>query len=188
MPLPAAASKQQIRRQVRWLRDSHFDATRTQKSQTIAAHVMAWIAQRNLTHIGLYASMGSEVQTQDLIQHLCLMGKVCWLPKVQGPTMTFHSTLDGLDLVKGPYGIAEPTSTQAAKKLDLLLVPALSVDSFGHRLGYGKGYYDRFIQTTPAKHTMALVYECQVRAKLPFETHDQPLQWIATERGIRHVF
>ncbi len=100
-------------------------------------------------------------------------------------TMTFCAVDALSDLVPGAYGIPEPTDPSRAvtvTETTLCLVPGLAFDRQGHRLGYGGGYYDRFLQKFPG-HTLAPTYEVLRTSALPLEETDHPVKEIVTERG-----
>jgi 5-formyltetrahydrofolate cyclo-ligase len=90
-----------------------------------------------------------------------------------------------------PFGIPEPTAgvvVGADTRFDLVLVPLLAFDEAGHRVGYGGGYYDRFLATQPAAHRVGLAYEdCLVEEGLRDEAHDVRLHMILTERTSRKI-
>jgi 5-formyltetrahydrofolate cyclo-ligase len=90
-----------------------------------------------------------------------------------------------------PFGIPEPISGQLAAadmRFDLVLVPLLAFDEAGHRVGYGGGYYDRFLATQPAAHRVGLAYDdCLVPEGIVAEAHDVPLHLIITETAGRVI-
>ena len=94
------------------------------------------------------------------------------------------------DLEKGTRGILEPTKKHDivdVKKLDIVLVPGITFDRSGHRLGYGLAYYDRFLtQLSPSTIIIALAYSFQLVQTLPFEDHDQKMNLIITENEMIH--
>lgn len=90
------------------------------------------------------------------------------------------------DLIAGEFGIHEPFSEEVVSPeiLDLVLVPAVAVDAEGNRIGYGGGYYDRFLKkTAPHCRTWAIVFSQQKVEKIPAERHDRTVQVIVDETG-----
>jgi len=131
--------------------------------------------------IGAYYSVGSEVKTDRIIQEALSFSKTVALPRVEGGEMVFCS-VDGFDnMEKGEFGIMEPKQNRPkVEKFDVILVPAIAMTRDGQRLGYGMGYYDRFLSNTKAV-TVALAYSKMVVKKIPVTGGDVPIQWIVTE-------
>jgi 5-formyltetrahydrofolate cyclo-ligase len=131
--------------------------------------------------IACYYPIGSEVLTQDIMQEMLADGKEVSLPKVVGDNLSFRK-IGGLeDLEKGEFGIMEPKENcQEAKEMDIILVPTVAITKNGIRLGYGHGYYDRFLLESSAK-TISLTYLKQVVKGIPFSEKDVKIDWIITE-------
>ena len=112
------------------------------------------------------------------------MKKKIYYPRVAGDEFGFFkvSTLD--ELVRGAFGVAEPVSREeiSIAGLDLVVVPGVAFDLRGHRLGYGRGFYDRQLLNKPAETvSVGLCFDLQICESLPAEPHDQVLDYIATE-------
>ena len=131
--------------------------------------------------IACYYPIGSEVLTQDIMQELLGNGIEISLPKVVGDNLSFRK-IDGLkDLEKGTFGIMEPKENcNEVKEIDVVLVPSIGITRNGIRLGYGYGFYDRFLSTSNAK-TIALAYSKQLVKSIPFSEKDVKIDWIVTE-------
>ena len=100
-------------------------------------------------------------------------------------TLTFHLVSSPDELSTGAYGILAPSPDAPMPRLTentLCLLPALSFDRQGYRLGYGGGYYDRFLSNFPGR-TVGPIYSCLVSESLPMEEHDKAVHQIITERG-----
>ncbi len=141
-------------------------------------------AFRNAQKIGMYYPIGSEILTQDIIQELLSNGKDVFLPKVIGENMEFRKIIDFSSLEKGSFDIMEPKDDcQIDNDLDVVLVPTVGISPSGVRLGYGNGFYDRFL----AEHksvTISLTLEKQIIKKIPKSEHDIMIDWIITEERI----
>jgi 5-formyltetrahydrofolate cyclo-ligase len=141
-------------------------------------------AFRDAQKIGVYYPIGSEILTQDIIQELFSNGKDVFLPKVIGENMEFRKITDFSSLEKGSFDIMEPKDDcQADNDLDVVLVPTVGISPSGVRLGYGHGFYDRFL----AEHksvTISLTMEKQIIKKIPKSDHDIIIDWIITEDRI----
>jgi len=139
---------------------------------------------RNAQKIGAYFPIGSEILTQDIIQELFSNGKDVFLPKVIGEKMEFRKITDFSSLEKGSFDIMEPKENcQIENSLDVILVPTVGISPTGVRLGYGFGFYDRFL----AEHkttTISLTLEKQIVKNIPKSEHDIVIDWIITEDRI----
>ena len=132
----------------------------------------------------VYWSVGSEVDTHRIIEDALNRGKKVALPKCtdsQG-NMQFYYINSLTDLTEGMYGVMEPIADVIADDYtaeSLCLVPALSFDSDGYRLGYGKGYYDRFLSRFTGV-SFGLCYEESLSDKLPRDIYDKKVDYIVT--------
>ena len=101
---------------------------------------------RSAKKIACYFPIGSEVLTQDIMQEILGEGKEVSLPKVVGDSLSFRKIRGGKDLEKGEFGIMEPKDNcPEVNEIDIVLVPTVGITKSGVRLGYGHGYYDRFL-------------------------------------------
>ena len=131
--------------------------------------------------IACYYPIGSEVLTQDIMQELLGNGIEISLPKVVGDNLSFRKIGGLKDLEKGTFGIMEPKENcNEVKEIDVVLVPSIGITRNGIRLGYGYGFYDRFLSTSNAK-TIALAYSKQLVKSIPFSEKDVKIDWIVTE-------
>lgn len=134
--------------------------------------------------IAAYYSIGSEVRTYCILEEIISEGKILALPRVDQDRLVFHQVEKFKDLQKGEFDIMEPKqNSQIINKFDVVIVPAIAATKNGHRLGYGKGFYDRFlsgVQTT----TITLVYSKFVVKNIPLSEGDIKINWIVTEDQI----
>jgi len=142
---------------------------------------------RDAQKIGMYYPIGSEVLTQDIIQELLSNGKDVFLPKVIGKKMEFRKISNFSSLEKGSFDIMEPKDDcQTDNSLDVVLVPTVGISPAGVRLGYGHGFYDKFL----AEHktaTISLTLEKQIVKNIPKSEHDIIINWIITEDRILEI-
>jgi 5-formyltetrahydrofolate cyclo-ligase len=136
--------------------------------------------------IGAYYAFGSEVKTDLIIEKAKALGKKVALPSVEGESLAFYELSSGKYLVKGRFGIMEPLPYGPVDKMDLLVVPGIAFDKKGYRLGYGKGYYDKFLAKKDL-FSIGLAYSFQLIESLPKGEYDKRLDAVATEAGIHHV-
>jgi len=134
--------------------------------------------------IGVYYPIGSEILTQDIIQELLSNGKDVFLPKVIGKNIEFRKIIDFSSLEKGSFDIMEPRDDcQIDNNLDVVLVPTVGISPTGVRLGYGHGFYDRFLSEHKTT-TISLTLEKQIIKNIPKSEHDIIIDWIVTEDRI----
>ncbi len=139
---------------------------------------------RKATTIGAYYSIGSEVQTHDLLQEFFNQGKTVALPRVERDDLTFKKISGISDLELGNFGVMEPKEKcEDVKKLDVILVPAIALTRDGYRLGYGFGFYDRFLHGKKSKK-IGLSYIKQVIKSFPHDNHDVKMDCIVTEDSV----
>lgn len=131
--------------------------------------------------VALTLSLELEVNTRPLIDAALEAGKSVLVPKVTKQGLTFHEIKTFSDLEPGVMGILEPTTAVTGQGIDVCIVPGRVFDRSGHRIGWGGGYYDRFLETYHGA-TIALAYSVQVLDKIPIEPHDIPVELIVTER------
>ena len=132
--------------------------------------------------VGCYYSIGSEVQTLSIIQDLINSGKNTSLPKVNDEIMKFRIIKDFKKLEKGNFGILEPKDDWTEEKsFDVILIPAIGLTKEGVRLGYGHGYYDRFL-SDKSTIKIALTYDKQIVKSIPCMEHDVKMDCIVSEK------
>lgn len=127
-----------------------------------------------------YLPYNQEVRTVPMLQQALLDGKKVAVPKVIGDEMVFIYLEDLSQVEKGYAGIPEPIADEpiAQDKTALVLMPGLAFDPMGHRIGYGGGFYDKFLQREPEHPTLALCYEFQMLEHLETEKHDIPVDCV----------
>ncbi len=141
----------------------------------------------NSETILIYVSIGTEVDTSGIISHALTNNKTVAVPYCSGKTMLFYGINSTDDLAIGAYGI--PTVNPDNSKLiipdskTLCVVPGLAFDKNGARLGYGGGYYDRYLNDKNVL-TVGLCYQKCIAEKIPTEKYDVKLSNIITENGI----
>jgi 5-formyltetrahydrofolate cyclo-ligase len=121
------------------------------------------------------------------LQEVLSEGRVLALPRVEGDRLVFCNVRKFEDLEKGEFGIMEPKQNcPPLTEFDVIIVPAIAMTVDGHRLGYGRGFYDRFLAGTTAT-TIALAYSKTILKNIPRAKNDVIIQWIATEDGVIHT-
>ena len=133
--------------------------------------------------IALFASFNSEINLWPVIEKLCWTKKVC-LPRVEGNDMNFYYIQSQDDLEQSKFGILEPKveCEKACKSsIDIIIVPMLAFDLNLFRIGYGGGYYDRYLQDYDG-YALGLAYSFQCVDTIPIEDHDVKCDAIMTEK------
>jgi 5-formyltetrahydrofolate cyclo-ligase len=141
---------------------------------------------RSAEIIGAYYAFGSEVRTDVIIEQARSIGKKLALPSIEGENLTFYELSSGKYLVKGRFGIMEPLPYGLIDRMGMIVVPGIAFDKNGYRLGYGKGYYDKFLAKRKV-FSVGLGYSFQLLENLPSGEHDKKLDAISTEDGIMYV-
>lgn len=132
--------------------------------------------------IGIYVSFRNEVETINLIKEM-IDKKNISVPKVVNDKMEFYHISSFNELSKSDFGILEPNNNQLVpkNKIDLLIVPMVGYDSKGNRLGYGGGYYDRYLMDYHGD-VIGLAFSLQEVSELPVESFDLPIKAIINEK------
>jgi len=141
--------------------------------------------QRAASILTYVSARDNEVSTHDLIVRLLAAEKAVWVPITDEDGTLRWSRLSAFsELVPGRYGILEPAPMYQRflpwKEPAVCLTPGLLFTPQGHRVGYGKGCFDRFLPGH-ALFTVGLAYDCQIESALPMEAHDVPLDCVVTE-------
>jgi len=171
--------KESIRKEILNKRLSHRQIE--EQSVKIAEKFCSLPEVKKAKNILLYYPHKNEVDTRPLIKKLLKKtGISVFLPKVSGKDILPVQIKDLSSLKSGYAGIKEPEGLPVKpEKLDIVVVPAIAFDKRGHRLGYGKGYYDRFLSKTNALK-VGFAFDFQVVDELPAEEHDIPVDLIIT--------
>ena len=142
--------------------------------------------------VALYAPAHNETDTAEILEAAFSAGKRVLYPAVCGEHMVFRQVEDVQCLAEGCFGILEPCPTgidHHADEPDLIVVPGVAFDLHGHRIGYGKGYYDRFLQH-PGRtaHLVGLCHDFQlIDNAIAAEEHDIRMELIVTDRRVVRV-
>ena len=177
--------KQQLRQRLRASRDSLSPEQRRQKSLALAALALPRLAAAQI--VGVYCAMRSELDPGYVIEDLRARGCIIAYPRMLPNTMVLEfARVDAHEqLVEGSFQVFEPGAGAAALALDSIdtfLVPGLSFDSCGNRLGWGKGYYDYTLAQNPRALRVGLCFQEQIATSLPCDATDQTMDWIVTDK------
>ena len=129
-----------------------------------------------------YINYKNEVDTKNIIERAWELGKLVAVPKIHGDEMCFHLIENFNELKEGYKGILEPTTAILQDIKDgLIIMPGVAFDKNKNRIGYGKGFYDRFLDKYNYLSTLAIAFEMQVIDEIPADEHDWKPQILITE-------
>ncbi|MFD3447727.1 5-formyltetrahydrofolate cyclo-ligase [Microbacteriaceae bacterium 4G12] len=160
-----------------------------QASRLIASHLYEMEEWKQTKVLGITISVNREVSTYSIIEQAWNEGKRVVVPKCNSKTrtMTFYEITSFHQLETVYMNLQEPvtalTKEVSASDIDLLLMPGVAFTKRGDRLGYGGGYYDRFLTQYDGK-TVALAFSVQIVPEIPVQEFDQPVQKIITEKQV----
>ena len=133
----------------------------------------------------VYMPTGNEIDTTEIIRYCKENGKRLAAPRVSGDTMEFYYFTDETDMEQGAYDIWEPTGTEAVEDEEsLVIMPGVAFDLSCNRIGYGKGYYDRYLSAHPRMKKVALAYDFQIVGRIKREVHDVRPDVVVTESRV----
>lgn len=133
----------------------------------------------------VYMPTGNEIDTTGIIRYCKENGKRLAAPRVNGDTMEFYYFTDETDMEQGAYDIWEPTGTEAVEDEEsLVIMPGVAFDLSCNRIGYGKGYYDRYLSAHPHMKKVALAYDFQIVGRIKREVHDVRPDVVVTESRV----
>lgn len=170
-------NKQELRSDIRKKKRAMTEEEILSKSEALGKMLFESKCYKDAKVIYGYLPYNQEVRTVPMLEQALRDGKRVAVPKVYGDEMRFIY-LDDLTQVAGGYaGIPEPIADGpvACEKEALVLMPGLAFDPQGHRIGYGGGFYDKFLASEPEHPTVALCYDFQVLPKLDTEEFDIPV-------------
>ena len=179
--MSVSIQKAALRKHLLEKRDATSAELRIISSVKIHENLKKISSYSNSQNIACYFPIGSEVDTQQIMLNVLKQGKNLLLPRIVNNDIEFYIVSNLEKLEKGSFEIMEPKdSCERAKKIDCVLIPTVGVSKLGIRLGYGKGYYDRFLSSTDAVK-ISLTYSKQIVKSIPNDSHDIKIDWIVTE-------
>ena len=181
--------KKELRRYIREQK-RHFTSQQLgEMSLCIMSSLLSHSQIQKADYVLMYHSLPDEVDTHSALDQLLAMGKKVFLPKVVSDTeMTIHE-YTGADSLQPsePYGILEPTTPELSIincQLSIAIVPGMAFDRQGHRLGRGKGYYDRFLSQIPNIYKIGVCFPFQMLESIPSESTDVVMDEVITSLNL----
>ena len=185
--------KQALRRRMLQLRRELDPVRKGEMDGAIARRLLNLPAFAQAQELLLYAATDIEVETREIFREAAAQGKRVYFPccQVERHEMSFYHAASFGEMNVSHYGIPEPVADPAGQWTGqgrtLCIVPALALDHRGMRLGYGGGYYDRFLGQAARAVRAAVAYECQLFDNIAADEHDQPMDYIFTEKTVYEI-
>ena len=187
--------RQDLRKRILGARDRLSGNERHEKSISVMHNFWSLPERQQWSTLFIYVNFRSEVETMELIKRCLELGIRVAVPLVEASTASMIPLLiedPEKDLVPGYYNIPEPDPQKTLRvepsRIDAAVIPGSVFDIHGGRLGYGGGYYDRFlVNDAPQARRIGFAFELQVVDKVPLEPHDQPLDILITEKRIVNI-
>jgi 5-formyltetrahydrofolate cyclo-ligase len=188
-------TKQTLRRNILSARASLSAAEREQRSSAASRHLLALEPLAACRTILLFYPYKDEIDTRPFMAAAIRRGQEIWLPLTDPAERRLTPYVYGGEkaLRQGAYGIWEPDPTVCRQadiaKLDAVVLPGVAFDGCGGRLGYGGGYYDRFLERCGQRPLLVgYAFATQVVERVPTEPHDVPIDYLVTDDGINGPF
>ncbi len=184
-------TKKELRKHYLTLRNALLPSQVESLSSQICTHILHSPLFAQATTILAYHPLGNEVDIRPVIEAAWRQKKEVAFPKVLGEEMDFFVVTDFSQLQQGAFGVMEPVAgcarLSAAQKDILVLTPGVAFDKKGNRLGFGKGYYDKYFAERKAWARLGISYSLQAAEALPADPYDLPLPFLVTEEGMHEV-
>ena len=188
-------SRHDLRKRILGSRDRLSANDKHAKSVAVMKNFLSLPELQQWTTLFMYVNFRSEVETVELIRRCLGQGMRVAVPLVDASAVSMIPLLiedPEKDLAPGYYNIPEPDPRKSvrlnASEIDAAVIPGSVFDIHGGRLGYGGGYYDRFlINDAPRARRIGFAFELQLVDKVPLEPHDQPLDILITEKRIVNI-
>ena len=178
--------KKSIRKRIFQLREGVPQSEIQESSRKIMHQITGLSLWQKASCIYAYMDFNKEVMTRELIETACRQGKRVAVPRVQGKEMHFYIITEFNQCEPGVFGIAEPKDglPEADCEDALMIVPGVAFDCDRHRIGYGGGYYDRYLSVHKKHPTAAAAFSWQVLENIPCEPTDIRPDYLITEQTI----
>lgn len=178
-------AKKQMRRQAKAKRDALSREDRAAWSKAVCSRLARQPFFQDAKTVCFYYPLGSEVNLLPLAEAALESGKRTAFPRVDGDRMDFCRIFGLEEFAEGAFHVMEPVTDELVGAEDaLVLVPGLAFDECGGRMGYGKGYYDRYFSRYPSCRKVGICYEAQKEQEVPCGRYDIAMDTIVTEYGI----
>ena len=179
--------KNNIRQILRQRKEAMTPENRLEKSKRVCSHILTLIQDGETVMV--YTSKEKEVNTNPLISKLFENGNPVIVPIIVKDDISLRLSYlrDFSVLVPSTFGVPEPIGNEilaTGENVDTIILPMLGFDRTGGRIGYGAGYYDRFLAKNQKVRKIGIAFACQEYDNLPVDENDIPMDYIITEDGI----
>ncbi|MDO5845152.1 MAG: 5-formyltetrahydrofolate cyclo-ligase [Methanocorpusculum sp.] len=179
--------KSELRIQLKAKREEIPLGARREKSYHITKHLEKLLDDYKV--VLAYVAKEPEVETMVIINHLLENGKKVIVPIIQKETKTLRfSYLESIaELEPGTFKVPEPHTYEKPadpNTIEVAILPVVGFDKHGNRLGYGAGYYDRFLEKFPNLLKIGIAFACQEADLIPVEPFDAKMDYVVTEGGV----
>ena len=183
------AQKTACRKRLMEIRDELVEAERHGYDAAIRRQLLALPRVHEAESFFMFISHGSEVDTHLCLDELLLQGKAIAVPRILDKQTMIAVAFESWESLRPEQmGILAPQSREpVAVPIDICITPGVGFSPTGGRLGYGRGYYDRWFSSHPPLFKVALAYECQILEDLPRDESDVPVDMIVTEQRIIRI-
>ena len=181
--------KSKLRKEILYKRNSLSKFQIYMKSKLIQSTLIRTTEFIKSRTVGAYIPIGSEVETWDIINYVLKSGRILLLPRIVNNDMRYYiveqNDFDTNLFDTNRFKIKEPKKTNGyVNYMDLLIIPGIAFDSYGYRIVYGHGYYDKFLTNAINSKCIGLAYDFQLmKTRLPRLPHDKKIDMLVTEGG-----
>ena len=181
-----------MRQENSYLRDSMSHKEWEQKSRIICERLISMPVYQEAETVLIFMSISHEPDTDEIIRHALRAGKTVAIPKCVGNDLVFYRIDSPDDVNPGRFSVPEPVRTDDQYRVrmtdqSLIILPGLAFDKNGFRLGYGAGFYDRYLKDDSYRNKLMIAFSFQEVDQVPIHTDDVPVDWIVTDKGITEV-
>ena len=179
--------KQQLRAIVRRLEAALAPEYKAKSARSIAHRLLAMPEYQEAQTVFCFVGTDREIDTRPILEDALSSGKILCVPLCTAPGVMEPRRITSLEqLTPGAFAIPEPPDSAppvSVDAIDFAVLPCVTCNYLGQRLGHGGGYYDRFLSQYRGG-TVLLCRELLIRQEIPVEPHDYPVPWVLTERGL----
>ncbi len=155
-------------------------SSREEKNKLIARRVIEFCFPYKV--IGIYLSTPNEVETDGIIEELLKQGKIVVAPRVEDNELVFHKLESLKDTEHNKYHIREPLfSSEVIDNIEIMIVPGIAFDVSKNRIGYGKGYYDRYLSKHEC-YKVGLAFDEHLHKEIPTDSSDVKMDIVITDK------
>ena len=178
-------NKNELRQKFKKVRANIPESDRKNASEKICAALLSLGEYKNAKTVMCYSPIGSEADVMPFMRRVIADKKTLLLPRVTGEGEMEAAEAEELSsLREGKYKISEPSGKAFSGEIDFAVIPAVAADADGYRIGYGKGYYDRFLSKRKVKFSAVAVFSLQITGQRFSEPHDKAADCVICENGV----